>query len=69
MASKVRASTVPPPSHTGQLASSLSLLCTLCILCILSFFVDALRREKMAVPWPILLVFPLPLSPLLKGPA
>lgn len=56
MKSKIRAQPVNRSGWTGQIAGIVSLLSSIIIAGILGFFVDALRREYMPVPWPILLV-------------
>ncbi|ORY14936.1 hypothetical protein BCR34DRAFT_598839 [Clohesyomyces aquaticus] len=38
------------------IASGYSLIASIAIVAILAFFVDALRRESMSIPWPLLLI-------------
>ncbi|KAF2661410.1 hypothetical protein K491DRAFT_674060 [Lophiostoma macrostomum CBS 122681] len=56
MNSKVRARPTYQPSIVVQLASGLSFISALVTAGILSYFVDALRRDAMPVPWPIVLI-------------
>ncbi|KAF2472058.1 uncharacterized protein BDR25DRAFT_342086 [Lindgomyces ingoldianus] len=56
MGSKLRAQPSYHPGLSAHIVGWYSFLASAIITGILSFFVDALRREAMSVPWPILLV-------------